>query len=185
MVNIIIVFSNQKDGVNVRNLLVRHGHRVVAVCTTGAAVSQTIDQMEGSDGIVVSGFRYQDMTYSNLLVDLPDTWQMVVMASAGNLSRIYEYNVIKVSMPVKAYDLFTTLQAIEMTIQRKRKKRREKPKERSSAEIAMLEHAKSLLMEVKSMSEEEAHRYMQKCSMNNGTNLVETAQMVIEIYSQA
>ena len=185
MVNIIVVFSSQKDGINIRNLLMRHGHNVVTVCTNGAAVSQAVDQMEGFDGIVVSGYKYQDMTYSDLLADLPDTWQMIVMASPGNLSHIFEYNVIKIPMPVKVYDLFTTLQAIETTIMRRRKKRREKPKERSSAERALLEHAKSLLMETKNMSEIKAHRYIQKCSMDNGTNMVETAQMVIEIYSQA
>ena len=32
-----------------------------------------------------------------------------------------------------------------------------------------------------SMTEEEAHRYIQKCSMDSGTNLVETAQMVISL----
>ena len=176
MVNIIVAFSSQKDGINIRNLLMRHGHNVVTVCTNGAAVSQAVDQMEGSDGIVVSGYKYQDMTYSDLLADLPDTWQMIVMASQGNLSHIFEYNVIKIPMPVKVY---------ETTIMRRRKKRREKPKERSSAERALLEHAKSLLMETKNMSEIEAHRYIQKCSMDNGTNMVETAQMVIEIYSQA
>ena len=125
MVNIIVVFSSQKDGINIRNLLMRHGHNVVTVCTNGAAVSQAVDQMEGSDGIVVSGYKYQDMTYSDLLADLPDTWQMIVMASQGNLSHIFEYNVIKIPMPVKVYDLFTTLQAIETTIMRRRKKRRE------------------------------------------------------------
>ena len=40
---------------------------------------------------------------------------------------------------------------------------------------------KRLLMERNGMSEEEAHRYIQKCSMDSGTNLVETAQMVISL----
>ena len=31
------------------------------------------------------------------------------------------------------------------------------------------------------MDENEAHRYLQKCSMENGSNLVETAQMVISL----
>ena len=31
------------------------------------------------------------------------------------------------------------------------------------------------------MTEEEAHRYIQKCSMDSGTNMVETAQMVLSI----
>ena len=29
------------------------------------------------------------------------------------------------------------------------------------------------------MTEEQAHKYIQKCSMDSGTNLVETAQMVL------
>ncbi len=185
MVNIIVVFSNQKDAVNIRNLLVRHGHSVVAVCTNGAAVNQALDQMEGSDGIVVSGFRYPDMTYSELLGNLPDTYQMVVMASPGNLGHIDEDHVVKIPMPVKAYDLFNTLQAIETVILRRRRKRREKPKERTPEEKALLERAKRVLIREKNMTEREAHRYMQKCSMDNGTNLIETAQMVIDIYSKS
>ena len=34
-------------------------------------------------------------------------------------------------------------------------------------------------MERNHMTEEEAHRYIQKCSMDSGTSLPETAQMVI------
>jgi response regulator NasT len=182
-VNIVVVFSSQKDAVNIRNLLVRRGHTVVAVCTSGAAVNQAIDQMEGSDGIVISGYKYQDTTYAELLADLPDTYQMIVMASPGYLNHIVEYNVVKIPMPVKTYDLLMTLETIETTILRRRKKRREKPKERSSAEKALIEHAKSLLMQTKNMKEDEAHRYMQQCSMHNGTNIVETAQMLIDIYA--
>ena len=45
----------------------------------------------------------------------------------------------------------------------------------------MIDQAKSLLMERNNMTEEEAHRYIQKCSMDSGTNLIETAQMVISL----
>ena len=31
------------------------------------------------------------------------------------------------------------------------------------------------------MTEEEAHRYIQKCSMDSGTNMVETAEMVLSM----
>ena len=43
------------------------------------------------------------------------------------------------------------------------------------------EEAKELLMERNRMAELEAHRYLQKCSMDSGTNMVETAQMVISL----
>lgn len=34
------------------------------------------------------------------------------------------------------------------------------------------------------MTEEEAHRYLQKTSMDSGTNLVETAQMVLSMMTE-
>ena len=38
-----------------------------------------------------------------------------------------------------------------------------------------------LLMERNYLTEEEAHKYLQKCSMDNGTNMVETAQMILTL----
>ena len=49
------------------------------------------------------------------------------------------------------------------------------------ADRKVLEEAKALLMERNGMTEEEAHRYIQKCSMDSGTNLVETAEMVLSM----
>ena len=45
----------------------------------------------------------------------------------------------------------------------------------------MIEQAKALLMERNGMSEEEAHRYLQKTSMEGGRNMTETAQMVLSV----
>ena len=44
--------------------------------------------------------------------------------------------------------------------------------------------AKELLMTRNNMSEEEAHRYLQKSSMDSGTNMVETAEMVLSIMAE-
>lgn len=48
----------------------------------------------------------------------------------------------------------------------------------------LIKKAKELLMERNNMSEGEAHRYLQKCSMDSGTNLVETAEMVLSIMAE-
>ena len=39
-------------------------------------------------------------------------------------------------------------------------------------------------MERNNMTEEEAHRYLQKSSMDSGTNMLETAQMVLTIMDE-
>ena len=45
----------------------------------------------------------------------------------------------------------------------------------------MIEKAKAFLMERNRMTEEEAHRFLQKCSMDSGNSMVETAQMIISL----
>ena len=52
---------------------------------------------------------------------------------------------------------------------------------RSEKERNLITNAKRILMERNNMTEAEAHRYIQKCSMDSGTNMVETAQMIISI----
>ena len=64
MVNIIVVFPKLEDAKNIRNLLARNGYSVIGVCCTGAQVLQIIDNLE--DGIVICGYRFNDMMYADL-----------------------------------------------------------------------------------------------------------------------
>ena len=90
-------------------------------------------------------------------------------------------DMVCLPMPLKVHDLVSTLEMMAQAQARRRRKQRQQPKQRSEEEKRLLEQAKRLLMERNGMSEEEAHRYIQKCSMDSGTNLVETAQMVISL----
>ena len=54
MSHIIVVFPRRDNAVNIRNVLVRAGMEVSAVCLTGAKVLQYVDNW--SDGIVVCGY---------------------------------------------------------------------------------------------------------------------------------
>ena len=83
------------------------------------------------------------------------------------------------SMPLKVYDLINTVDMMAQAIERRRRRGRQRPKERSAEEEGLIKEAKELLMNRNHMTEEEAHRYLQKCSMDSGTNLVEEARMVL------
>jgi len=74
-----------------------------------------------------------------------------------------------------------TVELMTNSIEYKRKKRKSQPRTRKPEEIALINEAKALLMSRNNMTEEEAHRYIQKCSMDSSTNLVETAQMVLAV----
>ena len=106
---------------------------------------------------------------------------MLLIASPSRLAEKPEEGVIYLSMPLKVCDLLGTVEMMVQAQTRLRRKQKSRPKERSPQEQELIDQAKALLMERNGMTEAEAHRYIQKCSMDSGTNLVETAQMVISL----
>ena len=104
---------------------------------------------------------------------------MLLLASPRVCEECRDQDIIRVSMPLKVQDLMSTLEMMCANQARKRKKG--KPRQRSEEEQKILWEAKAVLMERNHMTEEEAHRYIQKCSMDSGNSLMETAQMVISM----
>lgn len=182
MTNIIVAFPKLQDAQNIRAILVRNGFDVAAPCTSGAQVIHLVDELDY--GIIITGYRLTDMMYEELHELIPRDFQMLLTASEGHWNERSCSDVVYVPMPIKTHMLIETLQMMVETITRRRKKRlREQPKRRSEADNALIEEAKKLLMIKNNMTEEEAHRYIQKCSMDSGNSLVETAGMVLSIYA--
>ncbi|MBQ3584011.1 MAG: ANTAR domain-containing protein [Lachnospiraceae bacterium] len=179
MIDVIVIFPKLEDAKGIRNLLVRNGYNVAAVCTSGAQAMSFMDNMDY--GVVVCGYKFNDMIYSELYQNLSPTFQMLLVASRTKMESGIADGVVCVEMPLKSYDLINTLDMMAQAISRMKKKGRQKPKERNVAQKAIIEEAKKVLMNSKNMTEEEAHRYIQKNSMDSGTNMVETAQMVLQI----
>lgn len=179
MVNVVVVFPKMDDAKSIRNLLVRNDYNVVAVCTSGAQALQATDRLE--DGIIVCGYKFADMIYSELLEELPPHFEMLLVASSSVLEQNSARNLVSLPLPLKVHDFVNTLEMMAASQVRRRRKQKTKPKERSAEDRKIIEEAKRLLMERNHMTEEEAHRYIQKCSMDSGNNLVETAKMVFSL----
>lgn len=179
MVNVVVVFPKAEDAKNIRNLLVRNGYEVSAVCTTGSQALAAADRL--GSGVVVCGYRYPDMMYNELYENLPSFFEMLLVASARFMQEGICEGVIGVAMPLRLHELLDSLEMIAVQLERRRKKRRMTPAVRSEKEKKLIEDAKALLMERNHMTEEDAHRYLQKNSMDSGTNLVETAEMVLAL----
>ncbi len=175
MISVVVVFPKLDDARKIRNLLVRSGIEVVGICTTGG---QALDCMEDMrDGIVVCSYRFQDMMYTELKEQLRPGFEMLLLASRRVLAEKEQDDVIAVCMPLKVHELLDTINMMEQTLRKARKKKRQ----RDPAEKAVVERAKALLMERNHMTEEEAHRYVQKCSMDSGNTMAETAEMIIAL----
>ena len=141
MGNIIVAFSKPQDGRNIRNILVKHGIQVTTSCTSGAQVLALTDDLRS--GIVVSGYRFGDMTCRQLADQLPPGFDLLLIASPSRWSGEAMGRIVCLPAPFKMGDLVST------------------------------------------MTEPEAHKYLQKCSMDSQVSLIEAAQMVISLYKMA
>lgn len=179
MADIIVAFPKLEDAKNLRKLLARNGYDVNLVCDSGAQIISTVNRLDG--GVVICGYRFSDMHFTEVLDYLPEGFQMLLMASPGKLEDSDTSNVVSLPMPIKVQDLLNTLEMMLVQYGRWRKKQKKKPKVRSESEKRTILAAKELLMERNQMTEEEAHRYLQKVSMDSGTNIVETAGMILDL----
>lgn len=176
MIGIIVAFPKPENAQAIQSLLRKAGFSVVSVCTTGAQVLAAADDL--SEGVVVCGYKFPDMMYNELRENLPESFDMMLVAGRANLQEAAGQDIVCVEMPIRGRDLIDTLSMMVETCERRKKKRKQQPKLRSDEDKAVITKAKELLMERNNLTEEEAHRYLQKMSMDTGTGLVEAAQMV-------
>lgn len=172
LVNVIVLFPKQEVARSIRNLLVRSGFEVTAVCATGAQVVQRMEGVE--EGLVVCGYKCSDMIYSELREYLSEEVKMLLIASRQYLDDCVYPNVIGLSMPLKGYELVEKTREIVTEISEKQRRRKQRPKQRTREEV------KELLMQNNQITESEAHAYIQQRSMNSGVGLIEMAKMIKE-----
>ena len=169
MSSIVIVLPKIEDGKRIRDILAKRGYEIDAVCSTAAAALGEMNNLNG--GIVICGYKLPDMFFTDLNECMPSGFQMLLIASSRALSAVEGTGIMAVTMRRVSISIAAQIE-------------RAKPKVRSAEEQHIIDRAKSLLIERNHMTESEAHRYMQKCSMDSGTNLVETAQMVLTLLTE-
>lgn len=181
MTNIIVGFSRSNEAKSIKDILTRSGFNCIGIACTGAEVLSIADDLV--DGIIVCGYKFPDMLYSELYGYLGENFDMLLVTKRASLVEREKSDVVCLEMPLKVNDLVDTLAMMVENIERRRRRRRESPRVRSAEEQQIINSAKQLLMERNDMSEDEAHKYLQKSSMDSGTNMVESAQMVLRIMS--
>lgn len=178
--NVIVVFPKIENGKNIKRILLQSGFTVLAVCTTGAQALQYMHTV--SNGIIVCGFRFIDMNYLELYEYLPSGFAMLLLAPPSVCESKEQEEIVCLNMPLRIHELIQTLHMMADSVSKQKK--HGKKRERTGEEKKILSQAKAVLMERNHMTEEEAHRYLQKRSMDNGTTLAETAQMVLSLMNE-
>lgn len=180
--NIIVAFPRLDDAKNVKNILVRSGFSVAAICTTGAQALSYADGL--GSGLIISAYKLADIPWVELRNDLPSGFEMLILASKQRLAECAGSGTMTLSMPFVISDFLDTVQMMLAATERRRRAEKNRPKARSDEDRQLINAAKKLLMERNGFGEDEAHKFIQKCSMDSGTNMVESAQMVMAMFTE-
>lgn len=175
---VIVAFANTEAQRRISKILESGGCRPAACCFSGAEVIRAVRKLGTAS--LVCGFKLRDMTASDLAASLRATAAVLVVTSPVYLDMCRGENLFKLAAPVSRADFFSSLGMIrqleEETLRPPVLRRRE-------SDQKVIDRAKELLISVNRMTESEAHRFLQKRSMDTGLRMAETAQIIISSYS--
>ena len=86
MADIIIAFPKIEDAKNLRRILNKNGHDVTLVCDSGAQIVSAANSLDG--GIVIRGYRFSDMHYSEIYEYLPEGVSDAIAGITGKTGRL-------------------------------------------------------------------------------------------------
>jgi response regulator NasT len=184
MNSVIVAFSNPLLSNWAASALGRHGYSVEYTCKTGAEVARVADYCTSL--AVVAGFQFPDMTSEALMGMLDGRLAMVTVLLPHQRDLVERNDLITVPYPVSAIDLAQAVRLVEKSAAHRAATGsgalpgKARPHDRPAEEKLVIVKAKEIMMDRFQMTESQAHRFLQKSSMDRGLKLVDAARMVIE-----
>ena len=172
---VIVAFENGANSTRVREILESEGEFSCLVCRSAAEVKRAAHKQHQC--IIVCGFKLADETCEELFHDLRSDCFMLMVGPRVRLELSENEGIFKLQSPIHRGEL---LASVRMLTQFQRYIPREKgPAKRGEEEQLLIARAKAVLMDRHGMTEEQAHRFLQKQSMDNGAKLTDTARLVL------
>ena len=175
MDRIIVAFENPNLLTRVSEMLARCGYPPRFRCSSGAEVLRVTGDLAGA--VVICGYKLPDMTADSLYVDLDEKAIVLVIASPAELDHCERDGLFRLPTPVNRGDLTGAMTMLTQLADRAAQRQRVR---RNDSELALVERAKGILMDKNHFTEEQAHRFLQKTSMNSGCKMSETAAAIIK-----
>lgn len=162
METVIVAFSGEKSCARVREILEKSGTAECLVCRSADQVRRTVRQQRVA--AVLCGYKFADGTAEELREDLPASCPMLVTASQALLDLVQGERLYKLASPLARGEL---IDAVEELLRR------------GAEERELVARAKRRLMERYGLTEEAAHRQLQRLSMERRRKLVQTARAIL------
>ncbi|MCI7474298.1 MAG: ANTAR domain-containing protein [Clostridiales bacterium] len=168
MEKVIVAFAGLQNGKRIRDILERSGTAACLLCTSADQVRRTVHEQQVP--AVVCGYKFADGPAELLYEDLPSFCHMLMVASQSQLDLVQNPEILRLSAPASRSELLGAVEELLAQVQ---------PLGRSQEERDCIAQAKARLM-AEGLSEEEAHRALQKKSMAAGVKLARAARMILD-----
>ncbi len=174
MDKVIIAFESDKNCARVRDILESSQTAECIVCRSGAEVKRQVQKLHITT--VVCGFKLTDCVAESLFGDLPDQCAMLIMANQDQLEMCGDENIFQLPTPASKGDMIAS---VRMLLQFGHRMEKFIKPQRNEEEQTVINQAKAVLIGRNGMTEEQAHRFLQKRSMDTGSKMIQTAQLVL------
>ncbi len=174
METVIVAFEQEKMGRRIRDLIESSGIGSGQLCHSGDQVRRILAHQQVF--CVVCSVHLSDGPAEWLFEDLPPACSMVMVGAQHQLDSCNSSDIVKLATPMGREEAIAT---IRLTLQFGKRMEKFVRPSRPKNEKAEMDRAKQLIMARDGVSEDEAHRYLQKRSMDNGSRLLQTARQVI------
>ncbi|MDO4301068.1 MAG: ANTAR domain-containing protein [Clostridia bacterium] len=172
--NIFIAFDNPKTAVSIARILISNGNNVVSIAKSTSELIHSLDYYPS--GIIITGCTFDGIRMEEVIRDISEDFNIIVLGKRVQLDSFNDERAFKLSLPLQKNDLICSVEML-MTMDTPYKPAVHK---NQNNERTIL-RAKHLLIDMYSMSEEQAHRYMQKKSMDTGRKLIDIAKIILEV----
>lgn len=178
MKSILIACPKSESANKLKSFFLGNGFSVYGLCESGQQVLRLAGQMTG--GVIICTYRLGDMTACELADRLPVDFDVIVLLKPSQTLDGCWANVLSLPVTARKSELLACVEMLTRTASlTEKKKKTHEPAPRSDEENDTINRAKALLMSCYSMSENDAHRFIQKRSMDSGKKFSETARLIL------
>lgn len=174
MIRTVIAMAEDQLRESVERILLRSGIEIRTSCRSGKEAIRAVRRMDG--GIIICSARLTDMTADDLAENLDGSALLLILSHPSESHLAKQDGLFRLQIPVRSGEL---IGCVRILLQLDEQRAEALIPKRSTEDKAIIERAKQMLMKKNDMTEEEAHRFIQKRSMETSTPMQEISEMIL------
>lgn len=173
MERVVLAFSREETAQKIKHMLEGTGYEVCSVCRSGSELLRYTAELDAA--LVIMGYKLGSILADDIIADLPPGIKLMSIVKAENQDMIESDEIFVLPLPVNRQSLLSSIEIFLGVIDKRKKTHRDPEEEK------IIDRAKLYLMEKHRMTEEQAHRFIQKRSMDTGAKFIDTARLILHV----